>query len=78
MIIILRVARGQAWDSDTVSVDRLSSMKAVGGRKSVGPSGLSRGRRLQEISTVQFAPGQTGSSGHTVVQKKTIGSSEQV
>jgi len=33
MIIILRVARGQAWDNEMVSADHLSSMKAEGGRK---------------------------------------------
>ena len=76
MIIILRVARGQAWDNKTVSADHLSSREVVGGRK---PSGLGRRYKTQEISTMQFSSGETElSSEQITAQKRTIGNLEHV
>jgi len=76
MIIILRVARGQAWDNETVSADRLSSRKVVGGRK---PSGLGRRHEIQEISTIQFSSRETESPSEQITaQKRTIGNLEHV
>ena len=76
MIIILRVARGQAWDNETVSANLLSSRKVVDGRK---PSGLGRRHEVQEISTIQFSSGGTESSSEQITaQKRTMDNSEHV
>jgi len=76
MIIILRVARGQTWDNEMISTDRLLSMKAEGGRK---PLGSGHSHDLQEISTVQFSSREVEASPEQITtQKRTLGSLEHV
>jgi len=70
MIIILCVARGQAWDNETVSADCLSSRKVVDGRK---PSGLGHRHAIQEISTIQFSSGETELSSEQMIAQEDYG-----